>query len=259
MSEETLNSEAAATAPEPEITANSEPAETGTPDEAEPQEPKTFTQEELDKIVSERLAKSERRLRREMAQQAEEAQRQAQRTPPDPNDYEDVGSYADALADHKAELILAQREQQKQQTAVRSTYEEREDAARAKYSDFEKVVYNPEALFTPDMVDAMMESEFGPEIAYHLGTNISELNRIRRMSPHSQAREIGRLEATLSTNPPPAKKVSSAPEPIKPVGTRAATPTYDTTDPRSIKSMSDSEWIEAERRRQMKKLRAQQG
>lgn len=256
MSEETLNSEAAATAPEPGTTVSPEPAETSTPEEAEL--PKTFTQEELDKIVSERLAKSERKLRREMAQQAEEAQRRAAYTPPDPNDYEDVGTYADALADHKAELILAQRDQQKQQTEVRSAYEEREDEARAKYPDFEKVVYNPQALFTAEMVDALTESEIGPEIAYHLGTNLSELNRIRKMTPLSQAREIGRLEASLLSNPA-VKKVSSAPEPIKPVGTRNSTPTYDTTDPRSIKSMSDSEWIEAERRRQMKKLRAQQG
>jgi hypothetical protein len=32
---------------------------------------------------------------------------------------------------------------------------------------------------------------------------------------------------------------------------------YDTTDPRSTKSMSTSEWIEAERRRQIKKYEAQ--
>jgi hypothetical protein len=31
----------------------------------------------------------------------------------------------------------------------------------------------------------------------------------------------------------------------------------DTTDPRSIKSMTTSQWIEAERARQIKKLQAQ--
>jgi hypothetical protein len=34
-------------------------------------------------------------------------------------------------------------------------------------------------------------------------------------------------------------------------------PSYDTTDPRSVKTMSASEWIEADRQRQMKKMQAQ--
>jgi hypothetical protein len=37
----------------------------------------------------------------------------------------------------------------------------------------------------------------------------------------------------------------------------SGSPAYDTTDPRSTKTMSDSQWIEAERARQIKKLQAQ--
>jgi hypothetical protein len=54
------------------------------------------------------------------------------------------------------------------------------------------------------------------------------------------------------------KKTSNAPAPIAPVTARSqGTPRYDTTDPRSTKSMSTSEWIEAERLRQIKKFEAQ--
>jgi hypothetical protein len=71
-----------------------------------------------------------------------------------------------------------------------------------------------------------------------------------------QAKEIGRIEAKLAANPP-VKRTSTAPAPIAPVTARSAsTPGYDTTDPRSVKNMSTSEWIEADRLRQIKKWEA---
>jgi hypothetical protein len=94
-------------------------------------------------------------------------------------------------------------------------------------------------------------------MAYYLGSNPKEAERISRLSPLSQAKELGKIEAKLSDNPP-VKKTSSAPAPIAPVTARSSgSPATDTTDPRSIKSMSTSEWIEAERQRQVKKWEAQ--
>jgi hypothetical protein len=72
-----------------------------------------------------------------------------------------------------------------------------------------------------------------------------------------QAKEIGKIEAKLSSNPP-VKKVTNAPAPISPVTPKGGVSSgYDTTDPRSCKTMSTSEWIEAERQRQIKKLQQQ--
>jgi hypothetical protein len=72
-----------------------------------------------------------------------------------------------------------------------------------------------------------------------------------------QAKEIGKIEARLASDPP-VKKTSNAPAPISPVTARSnGSPSHDTTDPRSIKSMTTSQWIEAERARQMKKYEAQ--
>jgi hypothetical protein len=71
-----------------------------------------------------------------------------------------------------------------------------------------------------------------------------------------QAKEIGKIEAKLAADPP-VKKTSTAPAPIAPVTARStSSPAYDTTDPRSVKAMSTSEWIEAERARQIKKWEA---
>ena len=107
------------------------------------------------------------------------------------------------------------------------------------------------------MAETIRASDIGPEIAYHLGSNPKEAERIARLSPYLQAKEIGRIEAKLA-DAPPVKKTSSAPAPIRPVTARASTSgVTDTTDPRSTQSMSTSEWIEAERKRQMAKWQAQ--
>lgn len=106
------------------------------------------------------------------------------------------------------------------------------------------------------MADTIRASEVGPDVAYYLGSNPSEAAKIADLPPFLQAKEIGRLEAKLLSNPP-VKKTTSAPPPIAPVTARGGnTAAYDTTDPRSVKTMSTSEWIEAERQRQIKKLEA---
>jgi hypothetical protein len=107
------------------------------------------------------------------------------------------------------------------------------------------------------MAETIHSSDIGPDLAYYLGSNPKEADRISRLSPYLQAKEIGRLEAKLVSEPV-TKRVTNAPEPIQPGKPRSASaPSFDTTDPRSIKSMTASQWIEAERQRQMKKLEAQ--
>jgi hypothetical protein len=107
------------------------------------------------------------------------------------------------------------------------------------------------------MAETIQSSDVGPELAYYLGSNPKEADRISRMTPFGQAKEIGKIEAKLADNPP-VKRTTSAPAPISPVTARSTgSPAYDTTDPRSTKTMTDSQWIEAERARQMKKWQAQ--
>jgi len=241
-------------APEPEATAAPETVET-TPEEQQPS--KTFTQEELDAIVGKRLAREQRKWERE--QRLAESQTPKPVAPlADPNDYESAQQYAEALAERKAHELLAQREAAKQQAAVVEAYQELEETARDKYADFEQVAYNPNLPVTDVMAQTIQASEIGPDVIYWLGNNPKEAARISRLAPILQAREIGKIEAKL-TSDPPVKKTSSAPAPIAPVAARTTGgASYDTTDPRSLKTMTTSEWIEAERQRQIRKLMAQQ-
>jgi len=244
-------------APAPEQAPTAEPvAATDTPPEPTPTEAsKTFTQEELDAIVGKRLAREQRKWEREQAQKAK-----SQPVPSEPlkaDDFADAPSYAEALAERKAQELLAKRDAEAERQATLDAYHDREEEARNKYDDFEQVAYNPKLPVTETMAQTIQASDNGPDVIYYLGSNPKEAERIARLSPLLQAREIGKIEAKLGDNPP-AKKTSTAPAPIAPVTARTSgAPAYDTTDPRSVKAMSTSDWIEAERLRQIKKYEAQ--
>lgn len=241
--------EADASAPELEATAAIEPVDNTTPETpAEQEAPKSFTQEELDAIVGKRLAREQRKWEREQQQRAS-IQQQEVPSYVDPTDPVSIEAYAEEL--------IAQREAARQQTELLNSYHDREDQARDKYDDFEQVAYNPNLPVTEVMAQSIQASDIGPDVLYYLGTNPKEADRIARLSPILQAKEIGKIEASMASNPP-VKKTSTAPAPIAPVTARSSgTPAFDTTDPRSIKNMSTSDWIEAERQRQIKKYEAQ--
>lgn len=228
------------------------------PEEKPAEVAKTFTQEELDAAIGKRLAREQRKWEREQAaKQAEMQAKQAVSVELPPADSMDPEQYADLLAERKAQELIARREEAKRQAELLESFHEREEEARNKYDDFEQVAYNPKLPITNEMAQTIQSSEVGPDMAYYLGSNPKEAERISRLSPLAQAKELGKIEAKLSENPP-VKKTSSAPAPIAPVTARSSgSPSFDTTDPRSTKTMSTSEWIEAERQRQIKKWEAQ--
>jgi len=240
-------------APTTDVTATPEVVES-TPEVVEA---KSFSQEELDAAIGKRLAREQRKWEREQAQRSAETQIVKAAPTASVDQFESPEAYAEALAYQRAEELIAKREAAKQQSAVLESYHDLEEEARSKYDDFEQVAYNPKLPVTNVMAETIQSSEIGPELAYYLGSNPKEAERISRMTPLSQAKEIGKIEAKL-VSAPPVKKTTSAPAPISPVTARSSgAPAYDTTDPRSTKTMTDSQWIEAERRRQLKKWEAQ--
>jgi hypothetical protein len=257
VSDEDLATAEMSTAPELEATV-APTTEENKPEEQPPE--KMFTQKELDALIDKRFRKEKlnaAKAAQELAQlQAEMQARSA--APPAPDDFENAQAYAEALAEQKAQQLMLRREAERQQTAVLEAYQDREEDARSKYDDFEQVAYNPNLPVTDYMAQAIQASDIGPDVIYHLGSNPKEAHRIANLPPILQAKEIGRIEAKLAADPP-TKRTSTAPAPLAPVtATRSSSgPRYDTTDPRSTKSMSTSEWIEAERLRQIKKWEAQ--
>ena len=249
-------------APAPEVTATSENAEIQTPEVVEVPK-KEYSQEELNDIFNQhfhkRLAREQRKWERE--QQAKQAEAQVRSRPPadvPPVDqFETPEAYAEALAEKRAQELVSQRDSAKRNAEIIEAYADKEEEVRGKYDDFDQVAYNPQLRITDVMAETIRTSDLGPELAYHLGTNPKEAERISKLTPYMQAKEIGRIEAKLA-DAPPVKKTSSAPAPISPVSARNSSNKgiVDTTDPRAARTMSDSEWIEADRRREMAKMQA---
>lgn len=109
-------------------------------------------------------------------------------------------------------------------------------SAIEKYEDFEEVAYS--APLSDVTADLIAENDLGAEIAYFLGNNPEEAERISSLSLARQVREIDKLQVQL-TKP----RTTNAPDPINP----AKGSDVPTKDP---KKMSDKEYAEF-RRKQM--------
>lgn len=151
---------------------------------------------------------------------------EAPQKPPKPEDFDDYGDFQEALIAHKvAEQIGKERAKfDEERRATRHAETARtmaqkqaslHDEGGAKYEDWEEVFDNTVPV-SPAMAEAILESETGHEVAYYLGKHRDEAKRIAGMNPIAAAREIGRLEAKLTTTP--AKKTTNAPSPVKSLG-----------------------------------------
>jgi len=71
------------------------------------------------------------------------------------------------------------------------------DRASDKYEDFDDVVRGDDIPFTPHVRDALLLVENPAEVAYRLGKNRSDLERISKLHPLDQAREVNKLSFSL--------------------------------------------------------------
>lgn len=167
-------------------------------------------------------AKAERDLYKRQLEEAKPRQADDPAAPKLEN-YQDIEKYAEAKAKYATDKAMQDRdarqqsETQKQaQARLTESWEERSDRGESKYEDFSEVV--GELRPSSPWAMAIMEAENGEDIAYHLGKNLKEAQRIASLPPLSQIREIGRLEAKLTAEPPvKPKKPSAAPAPIAPL------------------------------------------
>ncbi len=136
--------------------------------------------------------------------------------------FKDIEEYAAARAKHESEkAIKAHQDKQRsetwkqQQERLSKDWDSKTDRGTDKYDDFQDVVGDIKP--TAPWAIAVMEADNGEDIAYHLGKNIKEAERIASLSPTAQIREIGKLEAKLAAEPAKPKTPSKAPAPINPV------------------------------------------
>lgn len=196
-------------------------------------------QKEIDRAVAARKAAEDAaaQLQEKLAHQDTAPAKKAEPTKsgePRLEDYETYEQYTRALARYEAkELIAAERAEEAKRNAEAASkakadsWQERIEAARDKYEDFDDALESITVPITDAVQEAILESPMGADIAYHLANNPKELQRLGKLSAVQAAIEIGKLEAKLTTPKPAEKKpkVSAAPDPIKPVGSKTTTTT----------------------------------
>lgn len=145
---------------------------------------------------------------------------QSQTAPSTPNgdkptldQFETIEAYTEAVADWKFDQRVAQRETARLQAKAQSSFTERADVARAKYDDFDAVALDRTLPITPSMAEVIRGSDYGAEVAYHLGQNRSEVTRIASLSPLMQAAELGLIAASFAAPKRPSPKSPPPPPP----------------------------------------------
>ena len=164
---------------------------------------------------------------------------------PQPGQFNDAFEYAEALAEWSAENALKNREKAdlerkaaEERQQVMTAWNTRLEQAKQELPDFEDMVASSDVVVSDQIRDAILESDAGPKILYHLAENPEIAKKISGMSAVSALREIGKLEAKFEApaKAPETKRVESAvartkaPEPISPIRGGSATEVTMTTD-----------------------------
>ena len=192
-------------------------------------------------------AAKEREARESLESRIKELEGRAEPKPveenvkPSPSQFNDAFEYAEALAEWSAENALlnrdkaeAERKIQDERQQVIKSWNDRLVNVKADLPDYDEMIASAADITVNDAIrDAMLESEQGPRILYHLAENPELAEKLNTLSTVSALREIGKLEAKFeaSETPKDAKTDaetkpsiarSKAPAPISPIKTSSA-------------------------------------
>lgn len=136
-------------------------------------------------------------------------------------DFDTYEDWIEALTDYKADKRIEAAEANRESKASDRSFATKLAEGRKAFADWDEVVTDDVRL-SGHMVDAIKETDNPAALIYYFGDNPEEADRILALSPRRQALEIGKLEDKVATpkadaDKTPAKKTSSAPDPIEPV------------------------------------------
>lgn len=210
-----------------EETSTPEVLESAAPEATEGQKSKGV-QKRIDELTAN--WRNEQREKEWMRQQLETLQKQVQPQQhtapakvaegrPSIDQFDDVNDFVEAVSDWKLkqhesarEAMSSQEREQREQQALISKVNQSIDKARQKYADFDDVVTNNAnvAMSTATAI-ALTDMANGMDVAYHLGRNPAEAQRIANLPQSLQFVEIGKIEAALAAN---TRKTTAAPPPV---------------------------------------------
>ncbi len=136
-----------------------------------------------------------------------------------------------ALGAKEAEERMAK--EAERQAHVQKQYQrlnEEFDRASEKYDDFDDVVRGQDMPFTNHVRDALLLVDNPADVAYRLGKNKAELERISKLHPLDQAREVNKLSFSLMGGNNGKSSSSSKPNPLGSIKANPANASSAITD-----------------------------
>lgn len=249
MAEENINTEveeSAGIVPGEEQAQDATQAESS-PAQMEETQPKNGVQQRINKITREKheAQREAAYLRGKLENQQPQA---VQQTELDPTDFDTTADYLKAVKDELRAEFKAEQDrerQQAQEAQINATIGQAIKDGRSKYDDFD--IVTSQNIYTQDMQQAAMGDNMA-EVMYHLGKNPDEALRIASLSPIMQAREIGRIEATITAKPPdPPPNLTNAADPPPKVPSGDETPPAEPTTLKEKIAKWDSDRMAARR------------
>jgi hypothetical protein len=203
-------------------------------EEPEPKEPEVTkgAQKRIDELT--RQKHDERRRADKLADELDklraEQQRQPERTTPtgapDPEKYA-AGRYDPDYLEARQDWLIEQRfnreQKAREDNQKQGTIAQLESAVAEKYKDYSSAktdFLSHDLAKVPAFMELLRDSDNPAELAYYLGKNPDEMDRLGELTPAQANRYIGKLEARFTSDTPTqaTKKASAAPKPITPVG-----------------------------------------
>lgn len=225
-----------------------EPAQEETPNPEAVEEvaaPKTYTEEEVKKLRDDDAAKIRNKLERKLekqriefetrAQVQQELKQQQQALSSEEPKIDDFENYADYIKELgkwtvKTERLQAEANENQQrikkaQEQENQTRSEKQSAiwekGNEKFSDFDDLAIKTGdhlkkngLSFSQNLVNALLDANNAEEIVHHFGTNLEDAERVAKLSPTAQAKEIWLLEQKYANK---QIKPSNAPKPASPI------------------------------------------
>ena len=149
---------------------------------------------------------------------------------PQASQFQDAFEYAEALAEWSAEKALVERDKQDQQRKIDNERQEvikswtsKLEKAKVDLPDFDDMVASSQVQVRDEVRDAILESDVGPQILYHLASDDDLAQRISAMPVNKALKELGKLEVQFERKEAPVEVKSEpvarskAPAPIKPL------------------------------------------
>ena len=178
-------------------------------------------QKRINKVTADKY--TEKRRADKAEQELEELRAKApivQGSAPKLEDFDyDQDKYTQALISHQVEQALTtqaatKQEQESQASAQKTQAAFNERIANLGKPDFEDVA-NAVPQLPNGVADALVQSDNGAELIYHLGTHLDLADKLANMSSTQAIMELGRISANMSAQT--EIKPSAAPDPIEPL------------------------------------------